>query len=333
MIKVRRESELPIPFVAIGKRALKLRIHESPDFYMIPPFLSELIGKTSAAKPRYSYISSKARTSEELTNFNLNLPDDLIKSLTAFRDQSSPTGMYLVKGLPVDNVFDLRENSSISELILLSLASTCGTPVGYHGQLGGAIVHDFRPVKEHAQLQLGTGSVELKWHTEDAHTDYNPDFIALLCLQGDNSAQTLVSRFEPNQIDKDVIRTLQEPLFRIDPDESFSIRSSPSSRVAIFAGTTSRPSLRYDPLYTICDNTQAAGALKTLTDHFNEGSLSVTLEKGDLLLIDNRNSVHARSGYNPRYDKTDRWLKRSKVINREIPKNAWDSILPNVICD
>jgi alpha-ketoglutarate-dependent taurine dioxygenase len=38
------------------------------------------------------------------------------------------------------------------------------------------------------------------------------------------------------------------------------------------------------------------------------------LADGDLLVIDNDRAVHGRTPFIPRYDGTDRWLKRALVV-------------------
>ena len=38
------------------------------------------------------------------------------------------------------------------------------------------------------------------------------------------------------------------------------------------------------------------------------------LEPGDLLMVDNRRAVHARTAFRPRYDGQDRWLQRVYAV-------------------
>jgi len=40
----------------------------------------------------------------------------------------------------------------------------------------------------------------------------------------------------------------------------------------------------------------------------------VVLSDGDVLVIDNDRAVHGRTPFVPRYDGTDRWLKRALVV-------------------
>ena len=45
---------------------------------------------------------------------------------------------------------------------------------------------------------------------------------------------------------------------------------------------------------------------ETVKQVFNDAKLN----PGEMLIIDNRRSIHARSIFSPRYDGTDRWLQR-----------------------
>jgi len=46
----------------------------------------------------------------------------------------------------------------------------------------------------------------------------------------------------------------------------------------------------------------------------------VVLDDGDLLVIDNDRAVHGRTAFTPRYDGTDRWLRRALVVT-SLPTN------------
>ena len=53
----------------------------------------------------------------------------------------------------------------------------------------------------------------------------------------------------------------------------------------------------------------------------------VVLSDGDVLVIDNDRAVHGRTPFVPRYDGTDRWLKRALVV-RELPSaNAFGRVI------
>jgi alpha-ketoglutarate-dependent taurine dioxygenase len=59
---------------------------------------------------------------------------------------------------------------------------------------------------------------------------------------------------------------------------------------------------------------EAEAALQRLAQVVEEHHLSVVLQAGDLLVVDNDVAVHGRSPFTPRFDGTDRWLQRAFVV-------------------
>lgn len=57
----------------------------------------------------------------------------------------------------------------------------------------------------------------------------------------------------------------------------------------------------------------ATYALRKMQSSVKQVFNYVKLKPGDLMIVDNRRAIHARSGYTPRYDGTDRWLQRMYV--------------------
>ena len=55
-------------------------------------------------------------------------------------------------------------------------------------------------------------------------------------------------------------------------------------------------------------------ALDELARLVRENATAVTLEAGDLLVVDNDLAVHGRTPFTPRFDGTDRWLQRTFVV-------------------
>src|SRR5262249_56017462 len=58
-----------------------------------------------------------------------------------------------------------------------------------------------------------------------------------------------------------------------------------------------------------------AVALEALGALLFRALVGVVLRPGDLLIVDNRKAVHGRTGFRPRYDGTDRWLRRCFVVS------------------
>src|SRR5690606_2405427 len=73
--------------------------------------------------------------------------------------------------------------------------------------------------------------------------------------------------------------------------------------------------LRYDPSYSrrLVHDPEFEAAYTALGRALNACATSVDVAAGDLLLIDNDVAVHGRAPFRPRYDGSDRWLKRTLV--------------------
>ena len=73
--------------------------------------------------------------------------------------------------------------------------------------------------------------------------------------------------------------------------------------------------VRYDPAYTPLERADPAfrAAYHRLGGELERVAVAVTLQAGDVLVIDNDVAVHGREPFRARYDGTDRWLKRVSV--------------------
>lgn len=245
------------------------------------------------------------------------IPPRLQDAIARFVSTGNDLGFLLVRGLPIDALDGLRKTTSISEEVLIAAAACVGTPFGYEGQREGAVVQDLWPVREHTAMQIGTGSCELQWHIDDAHAPVPPDYVAILCLRGDPGAVTLVSRVDDSALAPEVRTRLSQPAFTIRADSSHPEDAGAAEDVAVL----SEDGLRYDPLFTTCASDEHKSALEQLGRQVNARAVGVVLDRGDLLLIDNRRAVHARTAFVPRFDDTDRWVQRTAILTREVPED------------
>src|SRR5262245_57320590 len=101
------------------------------------------------------------------------LPESVLRRLTAFRDSPPPAGCMLLKGLPVGELPPTpptpttpTAKSDGTETIVLACASELGEPVGYLPEHGGDLVQNIVPVRSSASSQTSTSStVDLMFHT------------------------------------------------------------------------------------------------------------------------------------------------------------------------
>lgn len=244
--------------------------------------------------------------------------------LEEFAAHGNSVGAISISGLAIPFDLDRADTARLSayhDHVLGWIAARLGFPYGYATQANGELITNLIPRKEEAAEQVGVGAVDgLTWHTEDAHFEHNCDLIVLLAVRGDAAAATLVSQVDASLLRSSTLDTLQEPDFTISSDDAST--GFYSARHAVLrpdTSTASRFRLRYDPMFTQVPSEHHTAALHDLTGWINASYHSFTLGDGDILVIDNRTSVHARSKFTPRYDDTDRWIKRIRVHRTPVP--------------
>ncbi len=84
--------------------------------------------------------------------------------------------------------------------------------------------------------------------------------------------------------------------------------------MAVLDGTEEAPTFTFDADLMTGLDPEAADALEALRRVIRAEHISVALETGDLLVVDNSISVHGRSPFTARFDGTDRWLQRTFVV-------------------
>jgi alpha-ketoglutarate-dependent taurine dioxygenase len=213
---------------------------------------------------------------------------------------------------------------STSEATLLAVARHLGEPVGYLPEHGGDLVQNLVPTETEAARQTSTSSrVRLDWHTETAFHPHKPRYLVLLCLRGDPAAQTLLCSLA--QLDTGLPErtrhVLRQRRFRIGVDQSFTGGTPvllPDLRPVV-SGPADRPDFTFDAGLMVGADTEADEALAEVRRRIEQEHVAVTLEAGDLLVVDNHVAVHGRSPFPARFDGTDRWLQRTFVAHDLAP--------------
>jgi len=261
------------------------------------------------------------------------LPAIVHDALVQFADGGHQSGAMLLKGVPVGVLPPTPPSPLapvgkdwISEFTLLTVARRLGQPVGYAPEHGGDLVQNVVPTRAAFDRQVSTSSrVQLLFHTEAAFHPHRPRYLLLLCLRGDAAATTLSSVHEIMPLlPPAVVEVLFEPRFRTAVDESYldGRRNALSAPMPVFSGEPARPAMVFDADLMVGTDEQANDALRALSDVTAQCHTSVTLESGDLLIVDNTTAVHGRSPFTPRFDGTDRWLQRSFVVADLAPSAA-----------
>ncbi|HEX8087935.1 MAG TPA: TauD/TfdA family dioxygenase [Blastocatellia bacterium] len=270
--------------------------------------------------------------SSQLARQTCVLPGRLKLRLADFARSQTGPGWFIIGNLPVDSIEGHAKPTSLTEFALIAISALLGAPCGYATQRGGAVIQNFWPRREHTALQLGTSDAELIWHTEDSFTEYNPDFLGLLCLRGDPAAFTRVSCIKLSELDDETLGALLQPWYVIQRDSSYGSAASQEGRTApIISEVNGELYVRYEPIYIsfLCEEARLAHA--RLTKYIESNCVAINLKPGELLLIDNRRAVHGRTAITPRYDETDRWVQRVAIWRKWLPKELLDPQRPQVI--
>jgi L-asparagine oxygenase len=236
------------------------------------------------------------------------------------------------------------------EIVLMLYGGVLGEPFGWRTQQDGNLVHDVLPIAGHQHEQLGTGSRELiTWHTEDAFHPYRGDYILLGALRNRDRAATTVAELDVSLLTEEDLDFLFGAHYFITPDNShlakFNTADDPASRqafeliqrmrehpepVPVLYGSRAAPYMCLDPYFMpgAASDPRAHQALENLISALEKNLCDVFLDPGDYLVINNHRAVHGRRPFTPRFDGTDRWLKRMNVTNdlrksRALRRSPW----------
>jgi len=202
---------------------------------------------------------------------------------------------------------------------LLQFSDDIGRAVGYDREQGGRLIQDIFPVRSTEHQQVSSSSkVVLGSHTESAFHPHKPRYVVLLCLRGDDLAATTYSdvRDVVRHLSTDDLAALQTQDYITSVDPSFMSNGEPDAQVRVrpLTSTGSGWSLVYDELLMRGTTPRTQAALNALHHAVKVATQHVVLATGDILVIDNHRAVHGRTSFTPRYDGTDRWLKRALVV-------------------
>lgn len=86
----------------------------------------------------------------------------------------------------------------------------------------------------------------------------------------------------------------------------------------VLTGSGDHIHMRYDPLYMdkAALDTEELEAVAELEALAESAVFDLVLSPGEIAFIDNYRCAHGRKAYQPRYDGTDRWLKRTQILTR-----------------
>ncbi|WP_406510556.1 TauD/TfdA family dioxygenase [Streptomyces sp. NBC_00212] len=258
-----------------------------------------------------------------------DLPLRLRREVRRFRRHSGPNGTLLIGGLPVDQAAlpptptvsgSVQRQATISAAVLTMVACGLGEPLAYLAEKSGALVQDVVPVPGQETFHGNAGSTPLSFHTENGFHPHPPDYVVFLCLRADHDRiagmRVAGIRQALPLLTPASRQALFTPEFRTTPPPSFGpdAASGPDAKPrAVLSGAAEDPDIRMAQLVTTPLTPRAATALSEFGRACEATARTLRLTPGDLVVIDNRVTVHGRTAFHPRYDGSDRWLQRTYV--------------------
>ena len=286
------------------------------------------------ASIRHDPFKEREAFLEECENKFHQLPEELRRSVLKFRRHSNQFGALHLQGLPLDpelpatpaNQSPPDKKTFWSEAWLAMIGLALGDLIGYSVHHDGAIFQNSSPIKEQEFTQTTHSSdVFLEWHTEQVFHPARPDFLCLMCLRGDRDeqAKTAVASIKNvlAEIPVSMRQVLFQARFRARVDLSGGEKHGAGPLIPILYGQPYDPLLTFDPDLIEPIDREAAQAFSQLRGTVKEVYNYIKLRPGELLIVDNRRAIHARSGFRAYYDGQDRWLQRIYVVRDLVTTN------------
>jgi Fe(II)/alpha-ketoglutarate-dependent arginine beta-hydroxylase len=227
------------------------------------------------------------------------------------------------------------------ELWLAMCGMVLGDPFGWATLQQGRIIQNILPIRGDENRQSGYGSESLlEFHTEDGFHPNRCDYLLLFGLRNPDRVPTVVASVRDVRLSDDDRTVLAEDRFHILPDTEhirqleaqtpghpalvklYDMVDRPVPTAVLF-GDRFNPYLRIDRpfMHVRPGDTEAEAALDRLMDELQRVQRNVSVGPGSLLIVDNYRAVHGRLPFTPRYDGTDRWLKKL-TVSRNLRRHA-----------
>ncbi|MFB6842726.1 clavaminate synthase Cs1 [Streptomyces sp. NPDC056361] len=289
------------------------------------PFREELLGLAGRLPqvPRadlYDFLAQAGGLAEDL-------PKGLSAALDSFNAAGNTDGYLLLRGLPVDpselpdtpttTPAPLDRPLFVMEAMLALAGRRLGLHTGYQELRSGTVYHDVYPSPGAHYLSSETSETTLEFHTEMAYHVLQPNYVMLACSRADHErrAETLVGsvRKALPLLDERTRARLFDRRMPCCVDVAFRGGEEDPGAIAEVKplyGEEGDPFLGYDRELLAPEDPRDKEAVAALSQALDDVTVGVKLEPGDVLIIDNFRTTHARTPFSPRWDGEDRWLHR-----------------------
>lgn len=252
-----------------------------------------------------------------------------IAQILNFRSFGNRAGFLHLQDLPIGHIpatptsrDALCKTDDASEKCLLQATSLLGEAIGYRQESSGAIINNFFPHQAQSKAASSDSyDTELDLHSENAFHAIQPDYLLLLCLRQDplGEAITYVTSIDAmlEHLSHDDVSFFLNEQYNFLSDYSATeknCRIDIGKHQTVLYGDPDTPFFRFDPQFMLARNDEAQTRLNRLHSIAWAVKQPVKLAAGDLLIIDNRKTAHARSPFTALLDGSDRWIQRTFAI-------------------
>lgn len=256
-------------------------------------------------------------------------PEESRKQLLTSLSSSLPTPSSVEQ---LDSLYLSSPQMHEIDSILLDEALEIGMPFSFKFEQNGVTVQNIFPILSMADQQISSSSAsQLLMHTETAFHPKRPDFVFLYCLRSDPSAGTTVAHLGKilSLLDKETKAILKKKEFSISPDLSFLMAGAPDAPSTVSILNAAETEFSYDSELITPLSPRAEAALAKLDEAIAASTETIILDQHQILLIPNKQYVHGRTPFTPRFDGSDRWLKRIMLHSfADAKKNSHDYLGP-----
>lgn len=274
------------------------------------------------------YLQNKSSSDgAEFVSACMEASNHLPKSIKIWAKKTMQGDIGLLKNIPINDEVGETPitrkkiiSSSIKEDQLTGvLSSLFGRVSTLKDKSNPQLIHDVYPIKKENGKQLGASSEALDWHVEDGCHPKRPNWIGLFCIRADLKVATYTARINEIKFDENIENRLREAPFILEVDTSFIPPSKGRKKlITLLKGVGKDTEIIFDPAFTIIENNADKIILNKFKGAINDASKETTLSSGDFFILNNRKVLHARSQVHPRFDGTDRWLKRTLIFDSTI---------------
>lgn len=220
--------------------------------------------------------------------------------------------------------------------LFLQLSRHVGDVFGYSDLQNGKLIQEIFPIFEDRNKQLGSGSVHLELHTEDPALAYRADVIGFLCVRNDDKIPNLLSCPDFSTVDAILKHSLTENRYTILSDRPSTIDYKPKAldTAVLQESPAEGYSFIYDPVYVDYSRMSKCEELvfKDFIKLVESSAFDLSMNEAQVLFVNNYKCAHGRPRFTPRYDGTDRWLKRVQ-ISKDISKHLGREYSLDIITD